>query len=54
MGHTGHLDSFEKRISPVSIGNQTTNSRSFRPLSVHIYFNLTVMPEGEHFFRQDV
>jgi hypothetical protein len=54
VGHTSGLDILEKRISPVSTGNQTTISRSFRPLPVQIYFNLTVMAEGEHGFRQDV
>jgi len=54
VGHTGRLDSLEKRVSPVSTGNQTTVYRSFRPLPVQIYFNLTVMAESEHCFRQDV
>ena len=54
MGHTGGLDSLEKRISRVSTGSQTTISRSSRPLPVQIYLNLTVMAEGELCFRQDV
>jgi hypothetical protein len=51
VGHTGGLDSLEKRISPVSTGNQTTISRSFRPLPVQICFNLTFMAEGEYCIR---
>ena len=54
VGQAGGLDSLEKRMSPVSTGNQTTISRSFGPLPVQIYFNLTVMADGEHCFRQDV